>query len=168
MSKLSNTKDEFTYVYDTIENYWPRHTSSNCPLPIGNWNLFHGAESPSPYLIPRLSYEPAYYYADHLLLLFLTNISAIITYKFLTCKIDFREGFMGVYHNWAPERKEEKPSQYKVSKNNQIIMTIPVASLLWIYVKMLTIRSSSCEITLDFHRNYMEMKVLGNTQNLQD
>lgn len=47
-------------------------------------------------------------------------------------------------------------------------MTALVVSLLWIYVKMLTIRSSSCEITLDFHRNYMEMKVLGNTQNLQD
>lgn len=47
-------------------------------------------------------------------------------------------------------------------------MTIPVASLLWIYVKMLTIMYSSCEITLDFHTKYMEMKVLGNAQNLQD
>lgn len=73
LSKLSNFRDELIQVYATTESYCLRYTSSNCPLPINNWNLFHGAESPSPYLMPGLSHEPTYYYADHLLLPFLTN-----------------------------------------------------------------------------------------------
>lgn len=88
--------------------------------------------------MPGLSYEPAYCYTHHLLLPFLTNSSAIITYKFLTCKVDFRKGFMDVQHNLAPvKKKEEKPAQSEVSKNHQIIITAPVVTFLWIPEKIL-------------------------------
>lgn len=87
-------------------------------LLVKKWNLFHGAETLSPYLMRELWHEPMHWYADHLLLPFLTNSSAIITWKFLICKVGIREGFIGVWHNIAPGKKEEKPEQCEISKNH--------------------------------------------------
>lgn len=75
---------------------------------------------------------------------------------------------MDVQHNLAPGRKEEESAQFEVSKNHQIIITAPVVTFLWISIEILSIVSSTCEITLYFHRSDMELKMLENTQNLQD
>lgn len=75
----------------------------------------------------KLPHEPTYYYADHLLLPFLTKLCSNHL-VILICKIDFRKGFMVVQHNLAPGKKEEKPVQYEFSKdhNYQVIITAPV------------------------------------------
>lgn len=53
-------------------------TSNGQLLEVRN-GLFHGADIPSSYLMPEFWHEPMHCHADHLLLPFLTNSSAIIT-----------------------------------------------------------------------------------------